>query len=577
MTLDANAGFARAVVDEWARNGVAHACLAPGSRSTPLAIALAAEPRVRVHVFLDERSASFAALGIGRAARRPAVVLCTSGTAAANLHPAVLEAHHGRVPLIAATADRPAELRAVGAGQTIDQTKLYGDAVRWFVDLGAPTAAPEETASWRATAARTVAVASGPPAGPVHWNLPFREPLVPTGEPALDAPGRADGGPWTVTARPIRVAPRDVVDRVTARLRNQARGLIVAGWGADADPSLVDRLVDVAAWPVLADPLSGLRRGPAAISTYDALLRSGAITAAHRPELVLRLGAPLSGRAANEFLRDVPQVVLDPDGVWLDPGRDAVERVAADPDLFLRALAVSFGDARADRGWLHHWRAAEAAARTALDGFLEDHPVDGALFEGRIARDVVDAVPDGGTLVVASSMPVRDVESFARARDGVRFIANRGVNGIDGFVSTVIGVALASAEPVVALLGDLCFLHDAGGLLGCTGLGIDATFVVVDNDGGGIFSFLPQAEALPEHFETLFGTPHGVDLASLAAVHGVGCVDVTHASELGDAVRDAIEAGGVRVVRARTDRAENVALHRAAWAAVAAALAAPSR
>ena len=578
MSHDATTAFARAVVDEWVRAGVAHACVAPGSRSTPMALALAADGRIAVHVFLDERSAAFAAIGIGRATGRPAVVLCTSGTAAANFHPAVLEAHHGRVPVVVATADRPAELRDVGAGQTVDQTRLYGDAVRWFVDLGAPEDVPGAGAWWRSTAARTVAVAVGPPAGPVHWNLPFREPLVPTGEPLVDAPGRPDGAPWTVSDPPMRLADREVATRVAALVRRHPRGVIVAGWGADADPDLVDRVADLGAWPVLADPVSGLRRGAFTVSTYDPLLRASGFADAHRPDVVLRLGAPTTGRGTNEFLRGVPAVVVDPDGGWLDPGREAVERVAGDPDGFLRALAVTLAGGRADRAWLDDWLNAEARARGALDRFLDD---DDLPFEGRIARDVADAVPGEGTLVVASSMPVRDLESFARPRDGVRIISNRGVNGIDGFVSTVVGVALVGDAPVVALVGDLCFLHDSNGLLGITGRDIDATFVVIDNDGGGIFSFLPQATAVPDHFESLFGTPQGVDLAALAAVHGVPVDDVTSGAGVSEAVRAAVDAGGVRIVRVRTDRHANVAGHRAAWTVVAAALgsgrAAPER
>jgi 2-succinyl-5-enolpyruvyl-6-hydroxy-3-cyclohexene-1-carboxylate synthase len=568
VSRDAHTAFSRAVVDEWVRGGVAHACVAPGSRSTPMAHALAVDGRIAVHVFLDERSAAFAALGIGRASGRPAVVLCTSGTAAANFHPAVGEADLGRVPLIVATADRPPELHQVGAPQTMGQTRLYGEAARWFVDLGPPLDEPGAGAVWRATAARTVTVAAGPPAGPVHWNLPYREPLVPTGAPLVDAPGRPNGAPWTRTGRAVRVADREVVARVAALARAHPRGVIVAGWGSGADPDLVARVADLTAWPVLADGVSGLRSGAFVVSAYDPLLRVPAFAAAHRPDVVLRLGAPTTGRVLGEHLRDVPQVVLDPADTWADPPRAAVERVPGDADGFLRALAVSLQGGRADRGWLDDWLGAEAAARTALDGFL-DGCTD--MFEGRIARDVAGAVPDGGAFVVASSMPIRDVESFARPRTGVAVHANRGVNGIDGFVSTALGVALGTGAPTVALLGDLCFLHDANGLLGAARRGVDCTFVVVDNDGGGIFSFLPQAEAMPDEFEALFGTPQGVDLGALAAVHGIPVLDADTAEALPGLVAG-VAGGGVRLVRVRTDRATNVTLHRAAWAAVAAAL-----
>jgi 2-succinyl-5-enolpyruvyl-6-hydroxy-3-cyclohexene-1-carboxylate synthase len=567
MSRDATTAFARAVVDEWVRGGVTDACLAPGSRSTPIALALADDSRMRVHVFLDERSAAFCALGIGRASGRPAVVLCTSGTAAANFHPAVVEAHHGRVPLIVATADRPPELRDVGAGQTIDQTELYGDAVRWFADLGVPADVDDASAIWRATAARTVAAARGVPAGPVHWHLPFREPLVPTGDPLVDAPGRPDGAPWTASEPPVAPLPAPAaLRRAATAVRDHPRGLVVAGWGAGASAAVLDRFVEVAAWPVLADPVSGLRRGPATISTYDPLLRDDEFAATHRPDLVVRLGAPTAGRRLGEFLRGVPQIVVTPDGTWLDPDRGAIERIVADPDAFLTAYLGAIGWPRPDRSWLDAWCDADARARRALDAHLD---ADDEPFEGRIARDVVDAVPDGGTLVVASSMPVRDVESFARPRDGVRFVANRGANGIDGFVSTAIGAALGSDGPVVALLGDLCLLHDQNGLLNAASRGGSVTFVVIDNDGGGIFSFLPQAEATPEHFEALFGTPQGVDIAALAALHGIPTTEVRRAGELVGAVEASIAAGGVRVVRVRTERSSNVTRHRAAWRAVA--------
>ncbi|MBM3661128.1 MAG: 2-succinyl-5-enolpyruvyl-6-hydroxy-3-cyclohexene-1-carboxylic-acid synthase, partial [Actinobacteria bacterium] len=402
----------------------------------------------------------------------------------------------------------------------------------------------------------------------VHWNLPYREPLVPTGEPLVEAEGRPDGAPWTVSTPPLRVADREVVARVAALVRRHPRGVIVAGWGSDASPDLVDRVAALCGWPVLADVVSGLRRGPFAVSTYDPLLRAPAFAGAHRPDVVLRLGAPTTGRVLGEHLRGVPQVVVDPDGAWADPAREAIERVPADADAFLRALAVSLQGGRDDRSWLEGWLAAEAQARAVVDAHLDGIAEP---FEGRIARDVVEGVPDGGSLVVASSMPVRDVESFAGPREGITVHANRGVNGIDGFVSTAVGVALGSGAPTVALLGDLCFLHDVNGLLGIMRRGVDLTFVVVDNDGGGIFSFLPQATAMPDEFETLFGTPQGVDVGGVAAAYGV---PVSEAATV-DAVRAAVAAApgaGVRVVRIRTDRTRNVALHRDAWATVAGAL-----
>ena len=572
MTRDATTAFARAVVDEWARAGVTDACVAPGSRSAPLALALADDDRIRVHVHLDERSAAFFALGAAKASRRPAVVLCTSGTAAAHFHAAVLEADHGRAPLVVCTADRPPELRDTGAGQTIDQVGLYGEAVRWHCDVGVPEDVPGAGPAWRAAAARSVAEATGPPAGPVHLNLAFREPLVPTGAPLVDAPGRPDGRPWTEVVAARRVPDEQMVERVASAVRANPRGLLVAGWGNAVAPATAGRFAAAAGWPVLADPISGLRADGHAISTYDPLLRVPAFVVAHVPDLVVRVGAAPTSKPANQALlgHSVPQLVVDPDRTWLDPQHAVADLLAVDDDALLAAVADRLGPSAVASPWLESWQGAELVARAALDDLLDgwEEP-----FEGRVARDLVDALPADTSLLVASSMPVRDVESFARPRADLRVLANRGVNGIDGFVSTALGVAAADerAGPVVALLGDLCLLHDANGLLGAADRGLDAALVVLDNDGGGIFSFLPQA-ALPEHFELLFGTPHGLDLTALAAVHRLPAERVEKASAVVPAVDAAIAAGGVRVVIVPTDRVSNVERHREAWRAVAAAI-----
>ncbi|HEY7107434.1 MAG TPA: 2-succinyl-5-enolpyruvyl-6-hydroxy-3-cyclohexene-1-carboxylic-acid synthase [Acidimicrobiia bacterium] len=569
MSRDATTAFARTLVDEWVRNGVTDACLAPGSRCAPLALALSGDGRVRLHVHLDERSASFFALGLGKAMGRPPVLLCTSGTAAANFHPAVLEAHHAHVPLVVCTADRPPELRDTGAGQTVDQQNLYGGAVRWFCDPGVPEDGDGVGAFWRATAARTVAEALGPPAGPVQLNLPFREPLVPTGAPLVDAPGRSGGRPWVARAPGTRGPSDGMREALTTLVRSRSRGLVLAGWGSAVRPPTLLAFADATGWPVLADPISNLRV-PGTVSAYDPLLRVEQFARSHRPDVVLRVGGPTSNKLTMQWLDDdIGQLLVDPDGQWLDPHHAVSGRMLADAEPLLAALVPDVRGMPRDEDWGRSWRAAEATARRAIDELLDgwDEP-----FEGRIARDVAAAVPSGGTLVVASSMPVRDVESFAAPRDGVRILSNRGVNGIDGFVSTVLGVAAANGTaPTVALVGDLCFLHDANGLLGARARGVDATFVVVDNDGGGIFSFLPQS-ALPEHFERLFGTPHGIDLASLVSVHAVPVEEVAKAGDVVPAVARSIGAGGVRVVLVRTDRATNVTRHREVWSAVAAAL-----
>jgi 2-succinyl-5-enolpyruvyl-6-hydroxy-3-cyclohexene-1-carboxylate synthase len=568
--LDVTTSFACTLVDEWVRNGVTAAVVSPGSRNTPLTLALVRDGRLRVEVVLDERSAGFRALGVGLATGRPAVVCCTSGTAAVNLHPAVVEAHHARVPMLVCTADRPAELRDWGAGQTIDQSGLYGGATRWFHDPGPPEltgSASEANSRWRALACRAAVHAAGPPAGPVHLNLPFREPLVPTGAPLVDAPGRDAGAPWIRTSTSSRAPDPAEVTRLAALVRAHPRGLLVAGWGADVDPVVAERFAVATGWPIIADPVSGLRTGPRAVSTYEALLRVEAFAGAHAPDLVVRVGAPLTSKVANAWLDVVPTVLVDPDDVWLDPQHSAREHVRADAGSLLAALARELG-APTSRSWSADWLDAEQRARHAVDHVIDD---DRAC-EGRIARDVAAAVPDGGALVVASSLPVRALEWCMAPRTGLAVFANRGANGIDGFVSTAFGIAGSYGGPVVALCGDLCLLHDTNGLLGGAGARGTAapspTFIVVDNDGGGIFSYLPQHDLA--EFEPLFATPQSVDIVAVARAHGVAAerVELTALPKL---VAEGAETTRVLVVDVDRDVARR--RHARVWQAVATALA----
>ncbi len=559
MTVAAT--FCATLVDELVRAGVTDAVVAPGSRSTPLALAVAARPELRLHVFHDERSGSFAALGFGVATGRPALVVCTSGTAAAELHAAVIEAHQAEIPLLVCTADRPPELRDVSAPQTIDQDRLYGSAVRAFVDAGVPDEAM--SSRWRPLLARVIGDARGPWPGPVHLNLPFRDPLV--GEPDELPPGRPDRRPWHDVVWGPRVLEPAVLDVLGARL-DQQRGVIVAGVGA-GDPDAVHELAAAAGWPVLADPRSGCRLPrPATVAAFDDLLRHGSFARDHTPTVVLRLGRPPASKVLAEWLAqsgaDQVQVVTSPAGV--DPEGTAAVRVVADPTSLARDLAKRLS-AGARTPWAARWRRAEERAQTALSAALAEvaRPTEPGL-----ARALVAALPDGSMLVVSSSMPVRDVEWYAVPRHGLRIVANRGANGIDGVVSTAVGVALGSARPTTLLIGDIAFLHDQNGLLGLASRGADLTVVVVDNDGGGIFSFLPQATQVPaERFEALFGTPHGVDPLAVAAYHGLPGLELLDLADLAGAI-----GCGPRVVRVRTDRADNVAVHQALHAAVAAAL-----
>jgi 2-succinyl-5-enolpyruvyl-6-hydroxy-3-cyclohexene-1-carboxylate synthase len=538
------ATFAATLVDEWVRAGVTDAVVCPGSRSTPMAVALAADGRLRLHVLLDERSAGFFAVGLGRATGRPAVVLTTSGTAAVELHPAVVEASYGRVPMLAVTANRPPELHDVGAPQTVDQAHLFGRSARWFAAPGVPGPAAGHT--WRSLAARAVAEATGSPLGPVHLDLAFGEPLV--GEPGGLPPGRDDGRPWH--ERPVPPPAAAPLPPLAGR-----RVLVVAGEGAAADEG-DGRAVLAAAerlgWPVLADPRSGCRLpSPVTVAAGDALLRAGAFAEAHRPDAVVRLGAPPASKLVAALAGDL-LVVVDRHGGWADPARAADAVVAGHPAATLAAVAGP----GAPPGWLDAWRAAEAAAQDAVDAVLSAHPEPS---EPGTARTLAAALPDGAALVTSSSMPVREVEWFARPRTGLRVLANRGANGIDGVTSTALGVAAAWPDRRTALLtGDLAFLHDGGGLVAMARDQRDLLVVVCDNDGGGIFELLPQAQALPrDRFELLFGTPHRLDLAAVAAGYGLPVTTVEKAAKL----EDAISGSGPRVVVVPADRRATAALH----------------
>ena len=559
-----NAGhaFALVLVDELVRHGVTDAVLAPGSRSTPVALALAGDARIRLHVRIDERSASYVALGLARASDRPVPVLCTSGTATAHFHGAAMEADQSRVPLLLLTADRPPELRGVGANQTVDQVGLYGSAVRWFVDVGVPEARAESVRYWRSLVSRAVATAtggSGGPAGPVHLNIPLREPLTPVddgvGFPwSLD--GRAGGAPWTAVAR----ADEELPDQLRERIATSERGVLVAGDGlTTADVESVVRFAAESGWPLIAEPHSNARRG-GALRAVDALLSHKGFVAGHRPDLVVVAGRAGLTRPMLGWLADQDHVVLDRDGTWADPTRSATAVHRAAP------AALAGSPAKGAAGWADDWQRAATAAGQAIDDIL-----DGAqmLTEPRVARDVARLAPADGALVVASSMPIRDLDLTMHPRDDLHVVANRGVSGIDGFVSTAVGVALVHDRPTVALAGDLSLLHDVNGLLADPRP--DLTLVVVNNDGGGIFSLLPQATGDDDAtFERLFGTPHGVHLAQLSTAYGVGHRHVRTADDL--ATELGTRASGIRILEVRTDRTENAELHRRLREAAAAAL-----
>lgn len=547
--------MAHTLVDELARNGVGHACISPGARSGPIALACARHPEVTTHVVLDERSAAFVALGIAKATRTPALVVCTSGTATANLAPAIVEADRWRVPLIVLTADRPPELRDTGAHQTIDQIHMFGRWVRWFTEVGVAEGQFGASADdyWRSLAGRAVGESMGSPSGPVHMNLAMREPLI-GGIHEAPSPSRA-GARTALHKRSCEVD----LDDLAAKLTGYERGLIVAGSTPGSIPAAAE-LAGHLNWPLLADPLSGCRARGATICAYDALARDENFARSHEPEIVIRVGALDTSKALAAFLSKAQfQVLIDPDGWWLDSRRSITDLVTADPNTAFETLMGLMGPREAEP-WLRSWMEAERAVQELYDNELT------TMTEPAVARTVAGALPAGSLLVVGASMPIRDLEWYSAPSTSLRVHANRGANGIDGFVSTAIGIALGAGEPVVAHCGDLTMLHDSNGLL--IDHDADVTFVVINNSGGGIFSFFDKGIE-PQHFETLYGTPQHRDFSELAAFHGIE----HHGVDSLESLSASLTGHGVRIVEVRTDRVENVAQHQALNAKVAETLA----
>ena len=557
MTANDTYLFLRALVDELARCGVTVAATSPGSRNTPIVLSLVRDGRIRCFSHVDERCAGFFALGAAKASGRPAVVTCTSGTAAANLLPAVIEAREAGVGLIVLTADRPPELREVGAGQTIDQIKLFGSAAKWFLEVGVPEATPDRLRWARSLACRAWFTALDGRPGPVHLNLPLREPLVLDGPlPAIEpgGGGRPDGTPWVSVDRPRRLEPP------TPRRHEFRRTVFVAGQLDPADPSLGTRLAAFAARarvPLLADPLSGARAGAAAIAHYDLLLRDPPPEL--RPDVVCRLGELPTSKPLRQWLAglDAPQIAFAAHEGWSDPDSRLVQRtVTRLGDLLDRVERDEVVPDETD--FLDRWRRADADVAGRVAGPLAGE----GLSEPAVARLLGDGLPPSATLFVASSMPIRDVEGWFPVRDRpVRVLANRGANGIDGTVSAAFGAAAVSDGPVVLLIGDVALAHDLGGLLAARRTGLRLTIVLLNNDGGGIFHFLPvagEADAFEEHI----ATPTGLPFAAAADLFGLRYERPAGLEALRSALAAALAGDASTVIEVCTDRTGNRELHR---------------
>ncbi|MGH2912559.1 MAG: 2-succinyl-5-enolpyruvyl-6-hydroxy-3-cyclohexene-1-carboxylic-acid synthase [Solirubrobacteraceae bacterium] len=607
-----------AFVDELARCGLRDACTSPGSRSTPLVLSLAGDERLRCHSHVDERCAGFFAVGLAKASYRPVAVTCTSGTAVANLLPAVVEAREARVPLIVLSADRPPELREVGAGQTIDQLEIFGGFAKWFFEVGTHEAGPERIRWIRTLACRAFWTALEGRPGVVHLNFPLREPLVCDELPTRTEQSRPNGAPYV--SRPPRASDPNLAARALRELIGASRrGVLVAGRHERDTPlgEVVAAFCTATGWPLLADPMSGARRGDVAIAHYDALLREPTFAREHTPEVVIRVGdLPVSKplRSWLASLEGTRQVALDPEGAWQDPASVVCESIAAEPAATLQALSSMLGatsghvepaleasaehpeSALADpstksaddihHDWLASWRSADERAAEAILGVI----AASGLSELAVAAELGVLLPEQATLFVASSMPVRDIETFWPVRpDPPRVLCNRGANGIDGTVSSAFGAAAANEGPVVLLIGDVALAHDLGGLLAVKRLGHKLTIVLLNNDGGGIFDFLPVADSPtartresvfadgsgPSEQDTYtrhISTPTSLDFAQAAALYGLEHETVADVASFRAALEHALSDQHSSMIEVRTERPSNVELHRRVWEATAGAI-----
>jgi len=591
--------YASAFVDELQRAGVRNVVICPGSRSTPLAIVFAAQPAIRTWMHVDERSAAYFGLGMAKQLHQPVALLCTSGTAAANFLPAVVEAKLTHVPLLVLTADRPHELRDNGAPQSIDQNRLYGTYVKWFVEVALPEATNAALRYIRTIAVRAAALTQAIPAGPVHLNIPFREPLTP--EPIPDQPlpqvtqrdlvawqGRPNNAPYVEvrTALPGALTATTIAYMMDL-VHKARRGLIIVG--PNDDPLLAEPLVRLAqhlGYPILADPLSQLRCGDhdqsIVISSYDAFLRIDSFIESTQPELVLRFGAMPTSKPALLYLKryaSCPLIVIDGNGGWEEPTQLASELIHANPTALCQGLLnvlEQSGESRekqppVSQEWITMWQDADKVTRQTIQAAIQDF---NEFFEGRVFTELANLVPDGTTLYVGNSMPVRDLDTFFYCTgEQIRIMGNRGANGIDGVVSSALGASAGAGlnKPTILVLGDLSFFHDLNGLLAAQLHRLNLTIVLINNDGGGIFSFLPQA-AYPEHFEQLFGTPIALDFRLAVQMYGGQYQKVENWEQFRKGVRRGLNTGGLHVIEVPTERASNVKMHRQLWEVVGKAL-----
>ncbi|WP_223595790.1 2-succinyl-5-enolpyruvyl-6-hydroxy-3-cyclohexene-1-carboxylic-acid synthase [Neobacillus bataviensis] len=561
--------YIAAFVAELVFSGVTDVVVSPGSRSTPMAMVMAEHPDLKVHIHVDERSAAFFALGIAKITNRPVAILCTSGTAAANYFPAIVEARYSRVPLIVLTADRPHELREVGAPQAIDQIHLYGHHVKWFAEMALPDKSDEMIRYARTFCARAAAAATAAPAGPVHLNFPFREPLIPKLDEEIFHTEERSNGYVKVLTGDLTINEEHIKE-IAEKLRGREKGIIVCGNIADeAFTNAVTQLAEVLKFPILADPLSQLRSGKHSleqiIDAYDTFLRNDEAKSYLKPDVVIRFGAMPVSKALTIFLKEnhnADQFVIDGGGGWRDPSSLSTDMIFCNETIFCEKL-VTYLKIQSPSMFLEDWKKVNKLTKENMT-LVRD---TAELSEGRLFYQLAELLPEGATIFVGNSMPIRDLDSFFLNNDkSIRAVANRGANGIDGTVSTALGAALYS-HPLYLVLGDLTFFHDLNGLIAAKLYNIDINIILVNNNGGGIFSFLPQAEH-PKHFELLFGTALNIEFEHAVKMFHGDYTKIKDWDHFESEMKMAMNSKGMKVFEVATNRDRNRDEHREFWRVV---------
>jgi len=556
--------YVAAFVEQLAHMGIQQVVVSPGSRSTPLAMIMAEHPALNIHVHIDERSAAFFALGIAKVSGKPVALVCTSGTAVANYYPAIVEAYYARVPLVVITADRPHELRDVGAPQAIDQLHMYGSYVKWFVDMALPEGSEQMIRYAEMVAARAVCVASSVPKGPVHINVPLREPLV----PKINEPLFSSSSSARAVYKGSKHLSEDMIDELYEQLHNVEKGVIVCGdLHVEGFSEAVVQLAEALQYPILADPLSSLRTGVHEkrfiIESYDAMLKCESFMKRFAPDVVIRFGAMPVSKSLYIWLqhhKQTKQIVVDEAAQWRDPTLSLHTLVEANEVQFCYQLAERASTANRSSQWVNEWKKMNEQAKRILLQAKEEED----MFEGKVFIELCELLPDGATLFVGNSMPIRDADTFFMSSNKrIRLLANRGANGIDGVVSSALGASYV-AQPLVLVIGDLSFYHDVNGLLAAKLQKLHATIIVLNNNGGGIFSFLPQANER-KHFERLFGTPTHLSFHHVVDMYDGHYEKVETWEHFRQALTNAFSRETLNVIEVPSSREYNVKIHQKLW------------